>query len=521
MATHVYANGQEIACKATDGQAKTAFPDPCWSPPGPAAGPALIPYPNTAFAKDITNGTATVFIKGKEVAIEDKAYFATSTGNEAATTAFGQGQKTGVIKGKAYFNTWSFNVIFEGYGVDRHTDLVSHNHGSMPSNTPLFPYVSRSFMASNPCKAEQDRIERACKPESEHSEARKEINKKHTSVVGQLLKSKRKEPASSKDKHWRDDHCDGMHIALGSKNVGLEYAKELSETYKKLPNELNLLAALEAELMEMATKAGAKAFGKLAAKAGVKQLAGSSLPGWGNAAMAITSVVDGALAIGDVNEIRRVALESLDQLKVLKDKVNVLEKMSKEFADFEKLTPQQQLEKAQELGAEGQDILATLNPCARARKCNLVPKSVQDGSKVETADGKGCCPGQTGHHLIYDAMIKDAGCPDYKYSTAPTVCTEGTSQHLGSHKRVHDAMDLATQGLADKGKLQNNTMSLEEGIDNAVKAHMATFPLSRCKPGCIKAQLDGYYKSKCPNVRLKAVNKNGGTVTPDDGQERH
>ncbi|WP_316679411.1 DUF4150 domain-containing protein, partial [Ralstonia chuxiongensis] len=97
----------------------------------------MIPYPNTAFAKDITNGTATVFIHGKEVAIEDHSYFATSTGNEPATQAFNKGVATGVITGKAYFTQWSSNVFFEGFGVPRHTDLVGHNQGSAPSNTAL------------------------------------------------------------------------------------------------------------------------------------------------------------------------------------------------------------------------------------------------------------------------------------------------------------------------------------------------------------------------------------------------
>ncbi|MEN9866692.1 MAG: hypothetical protein RL748_2282, partial [Pseudomonadota bacterium] len=37
MRTHVYANTLEIACKAegSDGKTISAFPDPCWSPPGP------------------------------------------------------------------------------------------------------------------------------------------------------------------------------------------------------------------------------------------------------------------------------------------------------------------------------------------------------------------------------------------------------------------------------------------------------------------------------------------------------
>ncbi len=40
-------------------------------------------------------------ICGKQVAIEDRSYFSTSTGNEAATQAFKKGVATSVIKGKA------------------------------------------------------------------------------------------------------------------------------------------------------------------------------------------------------------------------------------------------------------------------------------------------------------------------------------------------------------------------------------------------------------------------------------
>ncbi len=523
MATHVYANGEEIACKSADGIAKTAFPDPCWSPPGPAAGPVLIPYPNTAFARDITNGTATVFIQGKEVAIEDKAYFSTSTGNEPATKAFGQGQKTGVIKGKAYFQKWSFDVIFEGLGVDRHCDPVGHNHGSMPSNTPLFPYMSRSFFRGHGCKKEEERIKRDCEPEDDLSATKKEIKGK--SKVSALLKAKR-QPAvtvgkKTKDKHWTEDHCDGLDVKLDSQEKALEKAREMGEVYKQLPGEMAILGALESELNEMATKAGAKATAKWGAKAGLKQGVGSSALGPGNLVMGVWSLIDAGFAIADVNEIRKVALESLEQIKVLQNQLTRLQAIASNFQEFDKLSRADQLEKAQELGTEGQDILATLNACTRARKCNLVPKDKKDGAKnTETADGKGCCPGQTGHHLIYDAMIKDSNCPGYEYGTAPTVCVEGTSQHFGSHKRVHDNMDKATKDLARRGKLPGGTMSLDDTINNAVRAHMEAFPLSRCKPNCIKAQLDEYYKKKCPNAQLKAVDKNGKSATQHEGESQ-
>ncbi|ATQ76018.1 hypothetical protein CR152_16845 [Massilia violaceinigra] len=127
MNTRVYANDNQICSKAADGQS-SAFADPCWSPPAPGAGPVLIPYPNTAYAKQLEKGSTTVFICGTPVALKDVSYLANSTGNEPATPLFKKGNKTGVIKGKAYFTQWSSNVKFEGLNVCRHNDTMTHNH---------------------------------------------------------------------------------------------------------------------------------------------------------------------------------------------------------------------------------------------------------------------------------------------------------------------------------------------------------------------------------------------------------
>jgi hypothetical protein len=128
METHVYANDNEVCSKAADGMSSSAFPDPCWSPPGPSAGPVLIPYNNTALASNLENGSTTVFVCNTPVALKDVSYLAQSTGNEPATEAFRKGDRTGVIKGKAYFIDWSPNVKIEGLNVCRHNDPMTHNH---------------------------------------------------------------------------------------------------------------------------------------------------------------------------------------------------------------------------------------------------------------------------------------------------------------------------------------------------------------------------------------------------------
>ena len=136
MGCDVYANSDEIACKAGDGKVIAAFPDVCLSPPSPPAGPVPVPYPDTSFSKDMQNGSKTVMIKGKEVMLKDQSFYKTSPlGDEAATNSLGAGVVTHVITGKTYFVAWSMDVQFEGQNVDRHTDMTTSNHASPMANT--------------------------------------------------------------------------------------------------------------------------------------------------------------------------------------------------------------------------------------------------------------------------------------------------------------------------------------------------------------------------------------------------
>lgn len=136
MAVNVFVNGQEVACKAADGQAPAAFPDTCLSPPPPPGGPVPLPYPNTAYAKDTDSGTTTIMICGEQSMIQDQSVFKKSIGDEAATKAQGMGVVTHCIQGEASFMAWSFDVQFEGSLVPRNLDIMLHNEMSNPANTP-------------------------------------------------------------------------------------------------------------------------------------------------------------------------------------------------------------------------------------------------------------------------------------------------------------------------------------------------------------------------------------------------
>lgn len=161
MGTNVFINNREACCKASKGKSTAAFPDPCWSPP--QSTPIVIPYPNTAFARDLKKGTSTVFIRNSIVAQKDRSYFCTSQGNEPATPTLAKGVVSHKIKGKAYFKSWCANVKFEGREVPRHLDLMTHNHGSSPNTMPHV-FISEKAGDSGVCKKDVDLMEQACPP---------------------------------------------------------------------------------------------------------------------------------------------------------------------------------------------------------------------------------------------------------------------------------------------------------------------------------------------------------------------
>jgi hypothetical protein len=141
MANQVFANGMEIACKAGAGKVIAAFPDVCMTPPeNPATPPGVpVPYPNTGFASDTTDGSKNVKISDEEIMLKNKSCFKTSVGDEAGCAA-----KKGVVSskntGKVYFIKWSMDVKVEGENVDRHLDMTTNNHGSPTANEGL-PWI--------------------------------------------------------------------------------------------------------------------------------------------------------------------------------------------------------------------------------------------------------------------------------------------------------------------------------------------------------------------------------------------
>jgi hypothetical protein len=120
MGGKVYINGREVVHAGSDGKS-VAFPDMCFCPPKPPAGPVPAPLANVVTGKDLKGCSATVFICGHPVALQN-SYFSQSSGNEVSKET-GGGVLNGAVSGPAYFATYSTNVLIEGQGVARHMDI--------------------------------------------------------------------------------------------------------------------------------------------------------------------------------------------------------------------------------------------------------------------------------------------------------------------------------------------------------------------------------------------------------------
>lgn len=168
MANQVYANNMEVSCKAAAGKSICAFPDVCFTPPmTPATPPGVpIPYPNTGMASDTTSGSTSVKISGQEVMLKNKSYFKRSMGDEAGC-APKKGVVTSTNMGKVYFNMWSMDVKIEGENVVRMLDLTTHNHASLPGNSPPWPYIDEIAVPgiSTACQKDIQKEKAACQDE--------------------------------------------------------------------------------------------------------------------------------------------------------------------------------------------------------------------------------------------------------------------------------------------------------------------------------------------------------------------
>ena len=525
MPHHVYANNNEIASKSADGTTTAIATDVCISPgPPPPPGGVPVPYNNTCFAKKLARVTRTVLIKGKGAALENYSYFSTSIGDEPATPALKKGVISSAIKGKGFFQQWSMNVKAEGKGVARHVDIVTHNHTNM-ANTPGYPYIA-VFAKSANCKKDRDKIKKRCATNRRDDAQGKKKKKKQglfakaNNLIEKIdgLAAKTYGYKRNRSNAWIDQYCDGLWIKpyKNEKNNPLfeDFNKKIKEDLKALKeianaSNLDLIGSATKEILALAKERFgwwyvARKAGWLAAKFGIKNAVGAAAGSTG-----IGLVVTGVLAASSVADVvstvksiaDKLGPDAKDILKQVTDP-DAIRKLAKEKVDEYSKNPQAAL-------ADAMTLKARFNKCVNARKCMLVPFN-KTKAREAAQSGDGCCPGQTGHHVMPDSMMKGNPCYGGE-GKAPVICVEGTNNSHGSHGGAHGRLK---ESMADyRAKTGKSKIPYEQAREQALDAIMKPpkiAPASHCSRKCLREQLDAFYKD-CKGKDVKATSGAGGS----------
>ncbi|SJM93101.1 PAAR-like domain-containing protein [Crenothrix polyspora] len=142
-----------------------------------------------------------------------------------------------------------------------------------------------------------------------------------------------------------------------------------------------------------------------------------------------------------------------------------------------------------------QRIKSKANDCINARRCRLQPYS------KTKKDGGGCCPSQTGNHVIPASYFD--GITGYNHNDAPTMCVEGTSWHSGNHGYLHTAQSI----LDDFYKDSSGQLSIQQAAKNGGQAQKEIFKEQSCDEKCIKAQVIDGHKKMGLNEETKVTHK--------------
>ena len=411
------------------------------------------------------------------------------------------------------------------------TDKKSPAHQKPPStssNTPGSIYLD-TFNKHPKCEDDRKQVTKKCEPQApqDESDEKKGIKRaKKAGLSGKLAELAETFDTAGKlaagykrDKHsvtafdgngWMEDHCTGMWFTPTDVHSP-DIEKKLNDMLGKLENSrFSLLKKGFDDLKDLAIeKAGDVAIKKAEGFAGRTVLKEGAGAVFGETvvvpiAMGIWTIADAMSTAKELAELAgshgKAAYDALMNIKNIGDK-------TQEILEAYKTEPHR-------AHADAMSLMAQIDPCLRARKCLLVPYKNTDGegkltkAVSQAKHGNGCCPGQTGHHILPDAMVDGAGCPGYDYDNAPTICLEGTKNGFkhGSHGMAHGALSASIKNYKrDTGK---NTLSYEEAKKQGIAAVRAA-GAAQCDPQCLEAQLDAHYKG-CVGKELNADAGTGG-----------
>jgi hypothetical protein len=152
--------------------------------------------------------------------------------------------------------------------------------------------------------------------------------------------------------------------------------------------------------------------------------------------------------------------------------------------------------------------------CTRALRCLLRPY----GGKKDGIS-KGCCPGQTPHHIPpYSVTEKVSGMKVSK-GMALCICLEGANHSVGSHGKHHHGINYLMRekakipGSGIVGGPENYTGKFSEHIKVAAAVCEAQ---NGCSKECIEQQLNEQYKDHLNKPATHNGPDTGGTGLMDE-----
>ena len=360
-------------------------------------------------------------------------------------------------------------------------------------NTGKYPYIDTES-AKNACGPGIARTEEKCKdqpaPEKEKNSADKAKRKKHLlgglkdrigdAVEGMdaLGKAGYKKDA---DNAWMDDHCGGMWVKPW--HTSLDNLKnQIDQIKKEMEGNIWQVAKDATGNVKELGKDAAVEFGKgFVEKQAIGGAAALSTAWFPPLAGAIETGTQVWSAAGALNSAGTFLGQGAGAVAIGKEKYDEIKDQIKKLEEM--LDPNL---KSTEVWEETMTAMAAANACLRARKCQLVPYKATENPASKKGDG--CCPGQSGHHVIPDAAANS--CPGYKNGEAPTICLEGTSNTHGSHGRAHQNLKKEMADYNGKGQ-PPKPISFEEMQKKSLDALGPS--IAGCSRTCMIAQLKSYY----------------------------
>lgn len=361
------------------------------------------------------------------------------------------------------------------------------------ANTPSFHYRD-TLDGKKACEAAKNEIADKCKSDADKDSFDKAKPKsKLGALTGQVKDGIGKMDDAAKTAYgykqkpgnaWVNDHCKGLWVKPAGANID-KFNEQIGNIKNGIEKGIDqVVKDAGGKILDKAAEAG-KDYATRAAAKEASALASLVIPGVGEIVVAgatIFNIVDGVWTAGKTAlDLAGKAKEAYDKISGMKDQLGKLNDVLNK-----KTSPT-------ELWADVMTGVAEINPCLQAKRCQLVPFEETKAAK-QAKSGKGCCPGQTGHHLLPEEMMQD--CPQYtaeKHAEAPTVCVEGVNNSHGSHGAIHESLDLK---MRDWRKTKGDSISNEDAIEKAVESHRETFR-PPCNEKCLVAQLKNHYKNVC------------------------